>query len=174
MGGVFLPPPAGMGGVFLPPPGCGRFWGKEGRSSVPSWGRDGQGVSLLCHPATHAYICIKAPKPGRRRGGYGPWHLSLLSAVPSPPGRNRGWGEALKPELATRVQGLLLSYPLPPHPPHLLQKQHPRLPSRPLLLRPGLGLGQRPSRPIRDSEKGQSRDPSLSAQISWDGPQTTS
>lgn len=60
----------------LPPPaeaeatGCGRLWGKGGRSRVcPAGGRDGQGVSLLCHPATHAYICITAPKLGRRRVG---------------------------------------------------------------------------------------------------------
>lgn len=57
----------------------------------PAGGRDGQGVSLLCHPATHAYVCITAPKPGRRRGGgYSPWQLSRLSAVP--PSSRTEWG----------------------------------------------------------------------------------
>lgn len=41
--------------------------GKEERSRLcPAGGRDGQGVSLRCHPATHAYICVTAPKPWRR------------------------------------------------------------------------------------------------------------
>ena len=68
---------------------------------------------------------------------------------PPPPGRNGGGEEeALRLELAATVQGLLASQPLPPHPSHLLQKRHPRLPSRPLLLSPGLGIGQTPARPL--------------------------
>lgn len=128
----------------------------------PAGGRDGQGVSLICHPATYANICLTAPKPWRRRGGYSCWHrLGLLSAPP-PPGRNGdGEEEALKLELADMVQGLGL--PPPPLSPHLFQKQHPSLSPRLFLPRHGVGIGQRPARPLVGSERAQGMNPSHSA-----------
>lgn len=63
------------GGLWSPTCRGGSSWlwrfeggeGEEERSRLcPAGGRDGQGVSLRCHPATHAYICVTAPKPWRR------------------------------------------------------------------------------------------------------------
>lgn len=83
----YLPPPAEVGAT-----GCGRFWEKGGRSRVcPAGGRDGQGVSLLCHPATHAYICITAPKLGRRGWVQSLAPLTVLSHAPS---SRKEWGWA--------------------------------------------------------------------------------
>lgn len=69
-------------------------------------GRDGQGVSLICHTATYANICLTAPKPWRRRGGYGRWHLLGLLSAPPRDGDGEGEEGALKLELADTVEGL--------------------------------------------------------------------
>lgn len=131
----------------------------------PAGGRDGQGVSLLCHPATHACIYVTALKLWRR-GGYSPCLLSPLLSAPPPPGRN---GDEEEGALNWRSSHGSRTPSFPP-PPHLLQKQHPNQPSRPLLLRSGLGIDQRPARPLVASERSQGRDSSRSARASWDPP----
>lgn len=79
---------------------------------MPSWGqRWAGGIITLppCHPRLHLHNSTQA---GKEEGGYSPWHLSLFSAMPPPPGRNEGGlQEALRLEAGIHWSGTL-GFPL--------------------------------------------------------------
>lgn len=150
--------------------GSSRLWQVPGKGSekqnVPSWGqRWAGGIITLppCHLCLHLHNRTQAMEDG---GGCTPGASQCSCQCSPPPGRNRSGEEgALELELSEMVQGLLASHLLPPPAPCLLQKKSPSLAFRPLLPRPGLGIGQRPAKPPVGSERGQGRDPSLPARV---------
>ena len=136
---------------------------------MPSWGqRWAGGIITLppCHPRLHLHNSTQA---GKEEGGYSPWHLSLFSAMPPPPGRDGGGlQEALRLEAGSHWSGTLGL----PHSSLSFSPPFPQMTFIPALQTPPAHVWawhrSEPARSLVDSERGQDRNPSHSARISWD------